>query len=110
MTFKDWAPRLGITLEAVEACLALPDDEARAAFDDLKAAAKRQYRSYARMLHPDMGGDGEALRSLNEAWTVIESLELDAVDTEPTEPGLDVPEEDVETPSVTVIGNWVKLG
>jgi hypothetical protein len=108
VTFEDWARRLGVTQEAADACLALPTpDEARAALELLKAEAKRRYRAYARQLHPDLGGDGEALKSLNAAWTIIEGLEL----VFPKEPDPVIEEwvPRAPTPSVTVIGNWIRL-
>ncbi|HWS53954.1 MAG TPA: J domain-containing protein, partial [Pyrinomonadaceae bacterium] len=32
---------------------------------------ERRYKRLARSLHPDRGGDEEAMKSLNEAWGVL---------------------------------------
>ena len=76
---RHWQDRLGLGPDKLRECLQVPRVElARARLAALIAEAKRAYKREAFELHPDRGGDADALVELNEAWGVLRQLKVQA--------------------------------
>jgi DnaJ-class molecular chaperone len=58
------------TPESNELCYKLLGVSPSASWDEIEAA----YRRKAKLHHPDHGGDGDAMRALNEAYTLLKQI------------------------------------